>query len=348
MDRILVVLPNWYGETLFAAPFLRALRRARSDAFIATLGRPLCREVLLHSPWLNDLLDYDETGHHAGLLGRWRLIRQVRRHRFDAAFILRRSLSRTLLLAAAGIPVRVGHANRKSGCLLTHQAPLDTTQHKASTYLPLLGAVGLRATDGPYEYFVTEEERRRARAWLADAGLSNQRALVILHPGANWPHKRWPAERFGGLGERLADGAQAQIVITGGPRDEALVQAVRGAIREPSWSWAGQGGLRDLAALLEQADLVVSNDTGILHVAAALRRPVVGLYGPTSPALTGPLGDPARTIVLHHPDCCPRVPCREPSRPQHPGMGSISVDEAFTAAQQLLEEARGRGARAAP
>jgi ADP-heptose:LPS heptosyltransferase len=93
--------------------------------------------------------------------------------------------------------------------------------------------------------------------------------------------------------------------------------------------------LRESAACLEQASLVVTNDTGIAHIAAALNRPLVALFGPTSPAYTGPLGDPARTRVLHHPECCPTLPCLNPD-PPHPGMMSISVEEAYTTAQELL------------
>lgn len=107
-------------------------------------------------------------------------------------------------------------------------------------------------------------------------------------------------------------------------------------MRHPATVSAGQTTLRQLAAYLEQASLVVSNDTGILHVAAALRRPVVALYGPTSPALTGPLGEPQRIAVVHHADCCPRVPCYQPNHPPHPGMNAITVDEVYAAACQLL------------
>src|SRR3989338_8852987 len=194
MTRILVVLPNWFGETLFATPFLRALRRHQPDAFLATLGRPQCREVLQHSPQVNELLDYDERGAHRSLAGKWRLIRLMRSRRFDVGFVLRRSLSRTALLALAGIPQRVGFANAKSGWLLTHRvAPPAHPMHKASSYLPLLEAVGAPVASGPYEYTVSEDERRAARELLRPhADGEPDGPLVVLHPGANWPHKRWP------------------------------------------------------------------------------------------------------------------------------------------------------------
>ena len=108
-------------------------------------------------------------------------------------------------------------------------------------------------------------------------------------------------------------------------------------MRHPAIVLAGQTTLRQLAACLEQAALVVSNDTGVLHLAAALRRPVLGLYGPTSPALTGPLGEPSRTTVLHDPTCCPEVPCYHSDHPPHQGMDSIGVEAASGAALHLLE-----------
>ena len=337
MQRLLVVLPNWFGETLFATPFLNALRAGRPEAFIATLGWPQCREVLLRNPHVNEQLDLDERGASSGLMGRWRLLGALRRHRFDAAFILRRSLSRTVLVALAGIPMRVGFANRKSGWLLTYRvAPPRAPQHKAMTYLRLLEAIGGSAAGETYEYVVADEERRAAQEWLKAQGLLNGRALVILHPGANWAHKRWAPARFAALGDRLAATRQVQVAITGGPQDVAAAESIRQSMRHPAALLAGRTTLRQLGACLAQAGLVVSNDTGVLHIAAALGRPLVALYGPTSPALTGPLGDPQRMAVIHHAACCPRIPCYEPDRPPHPGMDAITVEEVCDAAMKLL------------
>ncbi|MBI4343334.1 MAG: lipopolysaccharide heptosyltransferase II [Candidatus Omnitrophica bacterium] len=338
MSRLLVVLPNWYGETLFATPFLRALREHQRGAAIATLGWPQCREMLAHSPLVDEILDYDEQGAHRGPLGQARLAQALRQRRFDVAFVLRRSLSRSLLLALAGIPVRVGAANRKSGWLLTHPVQVPTApQHKAWTYLPLLQALGVNAPSaGSYEYTVAEEERREARGWLEGQGLLDGQPIVVLHPGANWPHKRWAPQRFAQLADRLAEALRAHLVLSGGPADVPLVEQVHLDMRASATVSSSRTGLRQVAARMEQAHLVVSNDTGVMHVAAAMRRPVVALYGPTSPLLTGPLGDPARTVVLHHPDCCPQVPCFQPDRPPHPGMEAITVDEVYEAARKLL------------
>ena len=378
MDRILVVLPNWFGETLFATPFLKALRAQRPQAFIATLGRPQCRAVLQHHPSVNELLDYDERGRHRTWLGSWRLARSLRALQFDTAFLLRNSMSRTWLMCLAGIPTRVGFDNPKSGWLLTRRAVSRQPTHKALSYVPLLEAAGLSAVPlhglvapgrpdcslsgsipehaphvlahgrtmgvSPqglhYEYHVSEAERREASAWVAARRWSDGHPMIVLHPGANWPHKRWAVGRFAALGDRLAETLGAHIVITGAAEDLPSASSIIEGMRHPATLVAGQTTVRQLGALLEQAHLVVSNDTGILHMAAALRRPLVALYGPTSPALTGPLGDSRRMIVLHHPDCCPRIPCYAPEDPPHRGMDSITVDEVFNAAAELLKETR--------
>lgn len=351
MKRILVVLPNWFGETLFATPFLRALRSQCPEASITTLGWPACREVLLHNPHVSALLDYEERGAHAGCRGKWRLIRALRAQRFDTAFILRPSLSRSLLLALAGIPVRVGFDQPKSGWLLTHRAPRPAwPTHKALSYLPALNAVGLLASASPYEYTVAPDEREWARRFLTDtyrvlpaqdhAPGAAHRPLAILHPGANWPHKRWAPERFAALGDRLVAHQEAHVVISGGPDDLGLAQTVARQMRRRAVVAAGSTTLRQLGACLSLAQLVVSNDTAISHLAAALRTPLVALYGPTSPALTGPLGDPRRVVVLHHGDSCPHIPCYAPDRPAHPGMDAITVDEAYEASTRMMDAGR--------
>ena len=338
MKRVLVVLPNWYGETLFATPFLRVLRQQVPEAFIATLGWPQCREVLLHNPHVDEFLEYDERGRHRNLFSKWSLIRQLRVKRFDTAFMLRRSRSRSFLLLLASIPQRVGFDHPISAQFLTHRVPpVRGTVHKAWTYLPLLEGAGLVGRSGPYEYLVNEEERQAAQRWLRDQGVRNGHPLVVLHPGANWPHKRWAPEHFAALGDRLAETKHAQVLITGGPDDVALAQSITRSMQQPAIVLAGQTTLRELGACLQQADLVVSNDTGVLHIAAALGRLLVALYGPTSPAMTGPLGDPDRMVVLHHPDCCPQIPCYNPDCPTHPGMNAITVDEAYAAACKLLQ-----------
>ncbi len=340
MNRVLVVLPNWFGEALFATPFLRALRRAKPDARIVVLGVARSREVLEGNPLIDIFLEYPEgKGFLEGLSAKARVVRRLRALQVEMAFILRPSATRTLVLAVSGVRRRVGFSDAKGAGWLTDAVTTPAgTIHKAYRYLTLLSAIGLPVTEEPYEYYPSKDERDEAVRLLRQVGLlDGRRPLVILHPGANWAHKRWPAERFGQLGERLQRDGCA-VVVSGGPNDQPLAHKVASRMTEPPAMLAGKTTLRQLAACLEHAQLVVSNDTGITHLAAALKRPLIALYGPTLPSLTGPLGDPRKIIVIHHPDCCPTVPCYQPAHPGYPGMAAIHVDEVAEAAARLLQQ----------
>lgn len=337
-ERILVVMPNWFGETLFATPFLSALRRARPSAFIAAMGVARCQEVLAHNPTVNEYLPYDERGVHQSWAGKRRLARELRTKSFDTAFLLRRSLTRGLVLWTAGIRRRIGFAHWKTRWMLTdHVMPPAEPMHKASTYLRLLAPLGVEAAAAAEgcAYVVSAQERAEAAALLKQAGVD--RPFIVLHPGANWTHKQWPPERFAQVAKALS--STHQIVVSGAPEDKALAGIIRDRMASPLTVLAGRTTLRHLAACLERAALVVTNDTGVLHIACALQRPVVALYGPTSPAITGPLGDPARTVVIHHSESCPRLPCLQPSHPGFPGMAAITVEEVLEASRRLLNGA---------
>ena len=332
-ERILVVMPNWFGETLFATPMLRALRSARPHAFIAALGVPRAAEVLNGNPCLDLFLPFETAGF--GL----RMLSRLRRLRCGVALILRRSLTRTALLRAAGIPRRIGFTNRKSGWLLTDGVrPSDGSLHKAQTYVALLAPLGI-PPDGaarPYEYHPTQEERSDAAVIFGAHGVARDQPIAILHPGANWFHKRWPAERFAQVADQLARVKRCRIVLTGSPEDRPLAQVIEQGMTAQPVNLAGRTTVRQLAACLELADVVVSNDTGVLHLACALGRSVVALYGPTSPVITGPLGDSSRTVVIHRDGCCPSIPCFNPDHPGFAGMSAISVEEVYQAVSQLL------------
>jgi lipopolysaccharide heptosyltransferase II len=336
MTRLLVVLPNWFGETLFATPFLEALRAAHPAARITAFGRPQCRQVLLHHPAIDDILVFDERGAHRGPAGWLRAVRELRANRFDTAYILRRSVSRTALLALAGIAARIGFDNPKSGWLLTQRVdPPPEPRHKAIGYLSLLDEHAPADAACRYTYAISPQEADAAGALLREAGIADGEPFLVMHPGANWYHKRWPTDRFAALADRLAARTNARIVISGSPEDAPLVDELAGHMQTAPIRLAGRTTLRQLAACLARARLLVAADTGVMHIASAIGTPVLALYGPTSPVITGPLGRPDHTTVLHHATCCPQVPCYAPETPAHPGMGSISVGEAFEAACDL-------------
>jgi len=336
MQRLLLVSPNWIGDAMFATAVVRVLRQRQPTMTVSVLCHPRVAEVFRGNPRVQRVICDDERD--TGLRPWWRLQQALHRERFEAALLLRPSLSRTWLLWWAGMPMRIGPATRKSGWLLTHPVAVPKGLHRADGYLRLLSALGWTVTpgEGRCEWCVGEADRAWAQAWLAHAGVTH-RPLVMLHPAANWEHKRWPAECFATLADRLHTDCGARVLITGSPQETPLLEQMRQHLQTDPVSAVGHTTISQLAALFECADLIVTNDTGPMHLAVALDRPFVALFGPTSPTITGPYGA-HRGRVLHNAGACPVIPCYNAEHPPHRGMHSLSVEDVFGAAKALLQE----------
>lgn len=307
--KILIVGVNWLGDVLFMTPAIRAIRKRYPEAFLACLVPPRGRELLERNPHLNAVLSFDERGADRGLAGWWRLIQTLRRHRFDQAVLFHRSFSRTLCVALAGVPQRIGYATWKRRWLLTTAVPMPPkdTVHKARLFLDLVAAAGMPADGEQYDLPVSAADRQYARQLLQAAGCEAGRPVVAFHAGANWSLKRWPAKLFARLGDRLVRDCGARVLLVGSAEDRPLAEGIARRMSQPPAVLCGQTTLPQLGALFTQVSAVVSNDSGPLHIAAAVRARAVGLFGPTTPVLTGP--PPAETTrVLFGSIGCP-VPC---------------------------------------
>lgn len=329
--NILIVGVNWLGDTLFMTPAIRAIRRRYPHAFLGCLVPPRCRELLVGNPHLDAVLCFDERGADRGAVGALRLIRRLRSYRFDRAFLFHRSFTRTVCVALAGVPQRVGYATWKRGWLLTTAVPMPPrdTVHKATAFLNLLQAAGIPPDGTGYDLVVTEADRQYARQLLHAAGCAPRRPTVAVHAGANWHLKRWPPKLFARLGDRLAEQYHAQVILVGSTDDRPLAEGIARRMSHPPIILCGQTTLLQLGALFAEVDVVVSNDSGPLHVAAAVGARAIGLFGPTTPDLTGP--PPGRTLrVLFGSIGCP-VPCYRLWCPVNLCMRQITPDDVITA-----------------
>jgi heptosyltransferase-2 len=199
-------------------------------------------------------------------------------------------------------------------------------EHEVEKYATLVAALGLPRPLTPPELHVSPEHAASARQRLLDEGWHEGERLIGLNPGATRDRKRWPAERFAAVGDRLAAERGCRVAVFGGPGDRELAARVVSAMAAPALDLAGRLRLGETAAALRQCALVISNDTGPMHMAAALGVPVVALFGPTPPNQFGPLGP--RQAVLRARGNCPdcTAPC----------MHAITVEECFAAAERML------------
>jgi heptosyltransferase-2 len=333
--KIVVRIPNWIGDVLFALPALDSLKAAYPDAEI----------WLAADAWVEDLFAEGEFAGRIIPLPSLRRSRSLRAaakalkaRRFDAGLLLTNSFSSALLFAAAQIPERWGYRRDGRGPLLTRSvAPKaeDAPSHMVQYYLRLLEGLGLKTLPPEIKLSVSAEAEERARAALAELGANPKRPLAILNPGAAYgPAKRWPASRFAEVGRLLQDRKNTGLVLTGAPGDAAAAAEIAAALSEKPINLVGKTTLRELLGIIGRAAVFVTNDTGPMHMANALRVPVVGIFGPTDPRVTAPFHPPATVIKKEDIPCWP---CSNKECPfDHRCMLRISSPEVFEAAAGYL------------
>lgn len=338
--RILIVNVNWVGDIIFSTPFIRTVRMANPDARIACLVHPRCVGMLESNPRLDEIIIYDEEGSHKGVIGKAGLVFELRKGRFDTAFILHRSFTKALLTWMAGIPERVGYATKNRGGILTTVVEDPETEcHKVEYFLNIARAAGMKPDSLSYEFFVEPSDRAFVAELLAKNGITGKDKVVVLCPGGNWDPKRWPKERFASLADLLTEKAAARIVISGSAKDVALAQEVKGLMKNSSVVTAGETTLRQLGALLGRADLVVANDSGPMHIAVAMKTKTIALFGPTSPRLTGPYGEGSYIVIegkAGTKEAACEVPCYDVSCGSNDCMKGIDVADVMGKAMEML------------
>jgi heptosyltransferase-2 len=301
--RVLLVRLDRLGDVVLSLPVAQALRAQAPHAFIAMLVSPACAEVVEGHPALNEVLVYDKAGAQRGWLGTWRFARRLHRLQCEVALVLHPSHRSHWLVRLAGIPTRIGW-NRKMAWLLTHRVPHRKQEgqvHEAAYTLQLLEALGIRGVVPRPMVPVSAEAAQRVHALLAAQGVAATTRLVAVHPSASCISKRWLPERFAQVADRLQQTHGVTICLVAGPQEVAHADAVARQMRTPALNLAGRLRVRELAALLQRSALLISNDSGPVHLAAAVGTPVVDLFGRNqaglSPRRWGPLGE--GHVVLH-------------------------------------------------
>ncbi|HQL93818.1 MAG TPA: lipopolysaccharide heptosyltransferase II [Candidatus Hydrogenedentes bacterium] len=338
-EALLALAPNWVGDAVMCTPALRALKNAHPRARLTVAGRDAVCSLLEGLPWVDALHPLPARPGVVELFRHARLLAPAAR---DMAVVFPHSFRAALLARLAGARRRVGHDRNGRGFLLTERvAPhrVDgriTPVYMAFEYLDVAEAAGGTRDDLGPELAAPAA----LRAELAER-FTGEGPLVAFAPGAAFgPSKRWPAERFASLADRLRGQCGARCVLLTGPGEEDTRRAVLDAARHPLLECPRQG-LDMLKAAVSLADLLVGNDSGPRHIAVAFGKPVVCLMGPTSPAYTESPWERGRVLRIDV-DC---GPCQQPvCATDHRCMTGISVDRAAEAALEALGQPA-RGAR---
>ncbi len=340
--RILVRQVNWVGDAVLTLPALEALDRRFPQAEISLLAKPWVLELFAEHPAVNRIIEYRPEDEHRGILGRWRLARDLSKERFSLAVMFPNSLDAALIPWLAGIPLRVGYPTDGRRWLLSHPIPgrsVRVGQHQVERYLGIVRALGADGTP-LLRLPVSEEAQARGGQLLRGHGIGPADLIVAVNPGSVYGSaKRWPPERFAAMADALADRRRARILLIGSERERPVLEEVAGGMRRPAVNLGGRTDLVSLVGLLARAGLLVSNDTGAMHIAAAAGTPVLAVFGPTDVEATGPLGPHSR--IVREPVPC--SPCLLRECPiDHRCMTGVSVEQVLHAASELLDGPRGR------
>ena len=348
IKRILVRGPNWLGDAVMCEPALRGLRKLFPDAQIALLVKPAVADLFVGHPALTRVLTYDTKGRHAGLSGKWALAGQLRRQGFDLAVLFQNAFEAALLTFLAGVPRRYGYATDGRSLLLSDPVAAPdrrTLVHQVRYYWELLKPLGLTGDPSAPELVVFPEEEQAMAGRFAQGGLTATDVVVGINPGSAYGGaKRWLPERFAEVTERLcrtireAREQQASVVIFGAKGEEQLGREIAARLSSRSLILSGATTIRELMAAVKRCAMLLTNDTGPMHIASAFQVPVVAIFGPTDWRTTSPFGS-AHTIVRQPVDCAPCLLRECPI--DHRCMTRVTVDQVYDASLSSLSGRRG-------
>lgn len=343
--KILVRVPNWVGDAILCIPALETLRARRPEAEIVLLGRAWVAGLFQGQAWADRVLVFEHEGRHHGFSGLERLARELRSERFDSAILLQNAFQAAWIAWRAGVPERIGYARDGRSLLLTRAVAVpktgETAAHESFYYLELLRRAGWVEELPAVEQIrlpVSAEALERAEEILERAGVPGApRVLrVAVAPGAAYgAAKCWPTERFAALGDRLIGEFGADVILFGSAGEREVTAKILGAMKRPAVQLAGESSIAELPALLASCDLFIGNDSGAMHVAAAVGLPVVAIFGPTDPEGTAPV-TPRRTLVQERVSCSPCFLRECPI--DHRCMTRVEVEAVYTAARNWIKK----------
>jgi lipopolysaccharide heptosyltransferase II len=353
VKRILCIRLDNLGDVLMTTPALHALRHCAVDRHITLLGSRSGTALAPYLDDVDDVIEYDapwvahQSNGALNLLDHHRMQDRLRSGEFDAAVIFtvysQSALPAAMLCYQASIARRLAHCRENPYALLTHwlrePEPHQRTRHEVERQLDLVRHVGAQVQDTRMRFHVDESARRTLAAQFAARGLAGANGWIVLHPGATAASRRYPPERFGEVATRLIQKTGAPLLITGssseGPLAEAVIRASAPGVRSHLHDLSGALTLGELGALIERASVLVSNNSGPVHLASALNTPVVDLYALTNPQHT-PWQVPQR-VLFRDVECrwCYRSVCPQQ---HHACLLGVDPEEVVQAALELRDE----------
>jgi lipopolysaccharide heptosyltransferase II len=350
--RLLCVRLDSLGDVLMTTPAIRALRQSAAGRHLTLLTSPSGAEAARLVPEIDEMIVYEapwmkHTPERTSPAYDFNMIERLARANFDGAVIFtvfsQNPLPAAMLCYLAGIPLRLAHSRENPYQLLTQWSPEpephDRIRHEVRRQLDLVAATGATVNDERLRIEPPLAARKSAQRKLARHGISTLRPWLVVHAGSTAASRRYPPDMFAAVAESLLRDHGFQLVFTGDAGERPLVESIRSQLRRPTVSLAGELSLAELSGLIAEAPLLLSNNTGPVHIAAAVGTPVVDLYALTNPQHT-PWMVPSR-VLFHDVPCrnCFKSVCPEG---HHDCLRKVSPDQVVDAVLELFRETQGR------
>lgn len=332
--KIVVRAPNWIGDAILSLPALESLRKNFPQAQIWIAAREWVKDLFTSYHFIKGVIPLSNLDSLKGVRS---TAKNLKESHFDTGILFTNSFSSAFLFYLAKIPERWGYMRDGRGILLTRSVTpkgREELSHQLNYYLELISGLGLKTHPSEINLPLTQEEKTSAKEMLLSLNIDLKRPLVVLNPGASYgPAKRWPASRFAEVARLFQQRKNAEILIIGSSDESELAESIVSSMTKKPLSLAGKTNLRLLAGLISHAAVFVTNDSGPMHLANALKTPVTAIFGPTDPRLTGPFQEPA--MVIKKDVLC--WPCSYRECPfDHGCMMKIEPEEVFKASQKFL------------
>ncbi len=343
--KILIRVNNWIGDVVMISPAMRSIRNHFKEAKISILAKTWVLEALRGNPFFDELVEYENLSKHKGLIGKWRIIQTLKGKKFDLAILFQKAFEAAFFSYLSGIPQRAGYDTDRRGFLLTHkinETEESRRKHHVEYFLDIARFLGCRIDDRSLYFHIEQNDRIATRKITNSLSLEPGKQLVSIHPGTSKPERSWHLERFSLLADKIVKESGAHIILTGAKQDETVCKQIIAGMKHKATDLSGQLTVKELGALLEMCSLFIGNDSGPMHIAAAVRVPIVALFGPGTPEKTAPFVDPSQYIAITKRYPC--APCRQhffkechPSSSGKPYcLEDITVEDVFEAVSKML------------
>ncbi len=355
--KILIRSPNWIGDAVMTTPAMGVVRSSFPDAEIAVAANFTVAEIFRHHPYCDRIVVYDKKGMHQGFPGLLRFCGELRGDGFDLAVLFQNAFEAAVIALLARIPMRAGYRTDGRRFLLPHGVPAGNAErrlHHTAYYAHMLRALGISGggdsvrdgsvrdgsvRDGSVHDGSGDDWSLRLECTAEELAWARKTTgggpVVVINPGAAYGSaKRWLPERFAAVGDILAGKLSARVALIGGPGETEIGRDICAAMQEQPLNLIGRTSVREVMAILGSCRIMVTNDSGPMHIAAALGAPVVAIFGPTDHTTTSPLSPNSR-IVRKETECSPCLLRRCPT--DHRCMEDVTVSDVVEAALELAE-----------